>query len=982
MDIENHSSLEGWWSDASSIQPFVRFRDCLTDEVFFTSSKGHGLHVTVSPEKEDWEFDMSEGSYPGVTVELCLPRFAQSPQVIGMGTLLLDDVIAVLARGLGQGSLVVPVWIEEALRGKKNKSRKEKKASSAASVQVPAQTRGPVLATEPRTAAGAAGPATVERLVGKLTIYLREYPENDPVWARSRVKHWKTQGLPSLPTLTHVHKALQTCTAAPDRTVLLSIIEQAEASLLSMVDHYGTWNGEGAEKELSEVLGWFRKLEANLNQNEEVRRLSAPDFQQLGERLASSVLSQAPLADHELQRAALKFACDVDPHLPEVATVERSFKALLRFPRDVKLHDLLNASEADAVRLEPSDFGLELASEGTLASISDSARFGVRDATVRRVLKMLGCTTELNHRDGGTFSKLAMEAMSAHNFQVKQPVQALMADAKLFIGARVARKCSICELLASSDRDWEALIGRFDVVAVPSRADYDDHFQQRKEALSCTFFGESPCEPIGGPGWFWVFHAAAINIGESERADDFQEYSMAPDIAYRGRHGHRRWLDEERYVADMGTLWRRTLLSARHLSIEDMVMFPFGMGAFLRNLHKLDLRYSDPAAIRRLRYRVALGLFEAAADICVNDNPPMCIHLCLVETSLESRSNHNVFIEAAAAKVKEVPELANLVKIHRNCDALEMAHTLACKVPGRPDMDISVRKVGLFNGANNKQLGNHWFSNGARNAIDENLHRRSGAMSVSSLLLNLSTEPRKRNRQELATHIEVLGGDVVELLPLPIRAQAASSTSLILAKVRVVPYGVLGTQCQGRGELRQVAPEPSFEEVFTDPAGLPYIQSSPSGAGGASGTIYRFLGISSDPEFPEPVRTGITEPGMAKFHVYGDKKVIHVVGPNFQSRPRCSYSDAVSELAQAYCSTLTEFVDSGERRLRLLPISSSIFAGHFEPQMPQMTMEALHQGFSMLDAAAQDSLLAAESLEMCIFMETDFQQFQEAFRSS
>lgn len=254
-------------------------------------------------------------------------------------------------------------------------------------------------------------------------------------------------------------------------------------------------------------------------------------------------------------------------------------------------------------------------------------------------------------------------------------------------------------------------------------------------------------------------------------------------------------------------------------------------------------------------------------------------------------------------------------------------------------------------------------------------------MSVSSLLLNLSTEPRERNFQELATHVKILGGEVVELLPLPVPAQSASCKGLILSKVKVVPYGVLGTHCLDSGKCPQVAPEPSSTEVFVDPAGLHHIQRSPSGAGGAAGAIYRFLGISSDPAFPEAVKAAITEPGMAKFHIYGDKKVIHVVGPDFQSRRKCKYEDAVNELAQAYCSTLTEFAESGEKFLRLLPISSSIFAGHFEPQMPQMTMEALHQGFSMLDAAAQDSLLAAESLEMCIFMEADFQRFQEAFRS-
>merc|ERR1711920_944463 len=110
------------------------------------------------------------------------------------------------------------------------------------------------------------------------------------------------------------------------------------------------------------------------------------------------------------------------------------------------------------------------------------------------------------------------------------------------------------------------------------------------------------------------------------------------------------------------------------------------------------------------------------------------------------------------------------------------------------------------------------FSHGARSAIDENLHRRSGAMSVSSLLLNLSTEPRERNFQELATHVKVLGGEVVELLPLPVSTQSATCKGLILSKVKVVPYGVLGNQCLSNGKCPQVVAEPSSSEVFVDPA--------------------------------------------------------------------------------------------------------------------------------------------------------------------
>merc|ERR1712151_812650 len=158
------------------------------------------------------------------------------------------------------------------------------------------------------------------------------------------------------------------------------------------------------------------------------------------------------------------------------------------------------------------------------------------------------------------------------------------------------------------------------------------------------------------------------------------------------------------------------------------------MGAFLRNLHRIDHSYSDEAKMRKLRLRVCQGLFDAAAEICTKCTPQMRLHICLVDLNLESRSNHNCFMEAAGEKVKAVPELKELIKFHRNCDALELAHDLACR--GKAEGN-EVRKVGLLNGANNKLLGNHWFSKGARQAIDENLHRRSSPMCVASLLINM-----------------------------------------------------------------------------------------------------------------------------------------------------------------------------------------------------------------------------------------------------
>merc|ERR1712224_10817 len=72
------------------------------------------------------------------------------------------------------------------------------------------------------------------------------------------------------------------------------------------------------------------------------------------------------------------------------------------------------------------------------------------------------------------------------------------------------------------------------------------------------------------------------------------------------------------------------------------------------------------------------------------------------------------------------PALRGRVTVWQGCDSPELAHKLA----------TTSDKVAIVNGANRRLLGNHWFSDSARRAIDENLHRRSWTMSALSYLIN------------------------------------------------------------------------------------------------------------------------------------------------------------------------------------------------------------------------------------------------------
>jgi hypothetical protein len=190
--------------------------------------------------------------------------------------------------------------------------------------------------------------------------------------------------------------------------------------------------------------------------------------------------------------------------------------------------------------------------------------------------------------------------------------------------------------------------------------------------------------------------------------------------------------------------------------------------------------------------------------------------------------------------------------------------------------------------------------------------------------------------------------------------------------------------------------------VFVDPAGMFYILHGPKNAKGASGRIYEETGISKLEAFPDDVVQGITKPGDAKYHKYVKKKkkkksggaadldseeevevwhVIHVVGPNFckDFEPGVKYTreQAVKALAEAYCSILREFLASGQRMLRLLPVSGGFFAGHHEHDFANLTFEALQAGFELLELK-EKLALAATSLGMCIFAEEEHVPFFNA----
>jgi len=229
----------------------------------------------------------------------------------------------------------------------------------------------------------------------------------------------------------------------------------------------------------------------------------------------------------------------------------------------------------------------------------------------------------------------------------------------------------------------------------------------------------------------------------------------------------------------------------------------------------------------------------------------------------------------------------------------------------------------------------------------------------------------EENAEEDGTEREALGANL-GVHRLNFNREAAGPPD-----VRVRPYGLLGVQQTLGGGMAKIDAEPGPGVAIVDPAGLPFIQSSPGGAGGAAGVVYEWLGIRRTPSFPDAVRNAIKAPLQAKFQAYGDKLCIHVVGPDFQAQ-RCSREEALDQLAEAYRAVFAEFAASGCAGLRLLPISGGIFAGCFAGNLPDLSAEALHRGFEMLQPDQQLPVCHAEPLEMCIFRECELSSFELA----
>ena len=214
--------------------------------------------------------------------------------------------------------------------------------------------------------------------------------------------------------------------------------------------------------------------------------------------------------------------------------------------------------------------------------------------------------------------------------------------------------------------------------------------------------------------------------------------------------------------------------------------------------------------------------------------------------------------------------------------------------------------------------------------------------------------------------------------PAPLTPSAPATARTLLSSIVVQPWGVLGEAASARGtpfETTRAAPAPDAHTLFCDPANCSWLQDPsfhPTDARGASGAIYRFLLLD---KFPTAVSAAMRQPTDAVYHRYpGDRLCIHVGSPRLSSVR--SEAEALKLLVATYTNILlvaTQVACESAHwsTLRLLPVSSGIFAGSFGSRMPSITARALA---AAAEAAAQQAPHCLEeltrggrSIELCVF---------------
>ena len=276
----------------------------------------------------------------------------------------------------------------------------------------------------------------------------------------------------------------------------------------------------------------------------------------------------------------------------------------------------------------------------------------------------------------------------------------------------------------------DRLLGTLDVLAVPTRADFSAAWVPLIEYVE-NENTEKPFYLFKSKHPFHILHAAAPNVGETCRnpPQDIDTFRLG-----NGQFATQRYLNHYRQMME------NVFNAAHFLKLQHLILHPFGMGAFIRNLHcwvkpKVDWHEGSEKK-NQLR---SLMVNEMVKALETNAPRPFMCHMCYPlpeRDSPEEHENNKKAIEAAMTN-------HNNIKLEPGVDALALANHIASM--GLP--------VGMLNSANANRIGNKWDDNGARFAIDENIHRRSHMLCLTSRAFN-------KDGMDLMSKVNQNGGKV------------------------------------------------------------------------------------------------------------------------------------------------------------------------------------------------------------------------------
>lgn len=248
-------------------------------------------------------------------------------------------------------------------------------------------------------------------------------------------------------------------------------------------------------------------------------------------------------------------------------------------------------------------------------------------------------------------------------------------------------------------------------------------------------------------------------------------------------------------------------------------------------------------------------------------------------------------------------------------------------------------------------------------------------------------EPRNKQHELSAIYIVHVNGDHYEA------TEPKDGSMQAFQKIKVQPYGVLGTVKKIDGAFGDVSLLQPDTTAIVDPAGYPYITGATvEGCGGASKAIYKKISLNTFPDnikkYFEDIKTKHKSAEcQAKYyeHLVGDTKkqpyhIIHAIGPNFKDssiHAGIAEMEAIHLLTTAYYNILKEFSKCRVRTLRLLPISSDLFSGKFKPKMAEMTNVALLEAFRSMKRKSNN-----KRFELCIYEGAHYKKYSERFDST